>query len=43
MDLVTAGKIEPVEVESRDVSEVNRTLQEMKEGKLQGLVALTHD
>ena len=43
MALVTAGKIEPVEVESRDVSEVNRTLQEMKQGKLQGLVALTHD
>lgn len=43
MDLVTAGKIEPVKVETRNVSEANRTLQEMKEGKLLGLVALTHD
>ena len=43
MALVAAGKIDPVEVESRNVSEANRTLEEMKAGKLQGLVALTHD
>lgn len=43
MELVVAGKIDPVDVETRDVSEVNRTLEEMKEGKLLGLVALTHD
>lgn len=43
MALVAAGKIEPVEVESRNVSEANRTLAEMKTGKLKGLVALTHD
>ncbi len=43
MTLVADGKIEPVEVESRNVSEANRTLEEMKEGKLMGLVALTHD
>ena len=43
MELVVAGKIEPVDVETRDVSEVNRTLEEMKEGKLLGMVALTHD
>ena len=43
MKLVSEGKIEPEEVETRNVSEANRTLQEMKEGKLQGLVALTHD
>ena len=42
MKLVSAGKIEPVEVESRDVSEDNRTLEEMKSGKLLGLVSLTH-
>ena len=42
MKLVSAGKIEPVEVESRDVSEANRTLEEMKSGKLLGLVSLTH-
>ena len=43
MELVVAGKIEPVAVETRDISEANRTLQEMKEGKLLGLVALAHD
>jgi len=43
MELVVAGKIEPVAVETRDVSEANRTLEEMKEGKLLGLVALTHN
>lgn len=43
MALVADGKIEPVEVESRNVSEANRTLKEMKDGKLAGLVALTHD
>ena len=42
MDLVNEGKIESVKVESRDISEINRTLNEMKEGKLLGLVALTH-
>ena len=42
MKLVSAGKIEPVEVESRDVSEANRSLEEMKSGKLLGLVSLTH-
>ena len=41
-NIVTAGKIDPVKVETRNVSEVNRTLQEMKEGKILGLVALTH-
>jgi len=43
MELVVAGKIVPVDVETRDVSEANRTLEEMKEGKLLGLVALTHN
>ena len=43
MELVVAGKIEPVDVETRNVSEVNRTLEEMKEGKLLGMVALSHD
>ena len=35
--------IEPVEVESRNVSEANKTLEEMKNGELLGLVSLTHD
>ena len=43
MELVVAGKIEPVAVETRDVSRVNETLKEMKDGDLLGLVALTHD
>ena len=43
MKLVAAGKIEPVEVESRNVSEANKTLEEMKNGELLGLVSLTHD
>ena len=43
MKLVSAGKIEPIEVESRNVSEATRTLEEMKSGKLQGLVSLTHE
>ena len=43
MELVVSGKIDPVDVETRDVSEANRTLEEMKEGKLLGLVALTHN
>ena len=43
MALVAEGKIEPVEVESRNASEANRTLEEMKEGKLAGLVSLTHN
>ena len=42
MELVVAGKIDPVAVETRDVSEANETLQQMKDGKLLGLVALTH-
>jgi alcohol dehydrogenase/propanol-preferring alcohol dehydrogenase len=43
MTLVAEGKIEPVKVESRNASEANRTLEEMKAGKLIGLVSLTHD
>ncbi len=43
MELVASGKIEAVEVATRDASEATNTLQEMKEGKIQGLVALTHD
>ena len=43
MKLVAEGKIEAIEVETRNVSEATKTLQEMKEGKLLGLVAVTHD
>ena len=43
MELVVSRKIDPVDVETRNVSEANRTLEEMKEGKLLGLVALTHN
>ena len=43
MELVVAGKIDPVAVEIRDVSKANETLKEMKDGELLGLVALTHN
>ena len=43
MELVVSGKIDPVAVETRDVSQANETLQQMKDGKLLGLVALTHN
>ena len=43
VELVVAGKIDPVAVETRDVSKANETLKEMKDGDLLGLVALTHD
>ena len=43
MELVVAGKIDPVAVETRDVSKANETLKEMKDGELLGLVALTHN
>jgi len=43
MELVVADKIDPVDVEMRNISDANRTLEEMKEGRLLGLVALNHD
>lgn len=43
MGLVATGKIDAVEVESRNITEINRTLKEMKEGNLLGLVSMNHE
>jgi D-arabinose 1-dehydrogenase-like Zn-dependent alcohol dehydrogenase len=42
MELVKAGKIEPVPVETRHISKVNDTIGELKAGKIKGLVSLIH-
>lgn len=42
MELVKAGKIEPVPVETRHISKVNDTILQLKEGKIKGLVSLIH-
>jgi D-arabinose 1-dehydrogenase-like Zn-dependent alcohol dehydrogenase len=43
MELVRSGKIEPVEVESRHISEATDTLLDLKNGDISGLVCLKHD
>ena len=43
MQLVRENKIDHVEVEKRNVSEANNTLNDLKKGKINGLVCLTHD
>ena len=43
MELVRENKIEHVEVEKRNASEANKTLNDLKNGKINGLVCLTHD
>lgn len=40
MELVRANKIEPVKVNERDLSEVNKTLADLKNGNIEGLVCL---
>ena len=40
MELVRANKIEPVKVNERDLSEVNKTLADLKSGNIEGLVCL---
>ena len=42
MDLVRAGKIDPVPVEARPASEANQTLEDLKNGKISGLVCLNY-
>jgi len=42
MDLVRAGKIEPVPVEARHVSMANDTIADLKAGNIPGLVCLKH-
>ena len=43
MALVKEGKIDHVEVESRHVSTANETLNDLKNGKINGLVCLNHE
>ena len=43
MELVRENKIEHVKVEKRNASEANKTLNDLKNGKIHGLVCLTHD
>ena len=43
MQLVRENKIDHVDVEKRNVSEANKTLDDLKNGKINGLVCLTHD
>ena len=43
MQLVKEGKIEHVDVEKRNASTANETLNDLKNGKINGLVCLTHD
>lgn len=42
MELVKAGKIEPVAVEVRNISTANDTLLDLKNGNIKGLVCLKH-
>ncbi|MFQ3340191.1 MAG: propanol-preferring alcohol dehydrogenase, partial [Gammaproteobacteria bacterium] len=42
MDLVRAGKIEPVPVETRHISKANDTINDLKTGKIKGLVSLKY-
>jgi len=42
MDLVRAGKIESVPVETRPASQANNTLADLKNGNIKGLVCLKH-
>ena len=42
MELVKAGKIEPIEVETRPASLASDTLADLKSGQIKGLVCLKH-
>jgi alcohol dehydrogenase/propanol-preferring alcohol dehydrogenase len=43
MDLVRSGKIDPVPVEARNVSEADKTIKDLASGSINGLVCLKHD
>ena len=43
MSLVREGKIDHVEVETRHASTANETLNDLKNGKINGLVCLNHE
>ena len=42
-DLVRSGKIDPVPVEARNVSEADKTIKDLASGSINGLVCLKHD
>jgi len=43
MELVNAGKVDPIPVEQRPISEVNAALADLKDGKVLGRLSLVHD
>ena len=43
MTLVKGGKIDHVNVEKRNISDANKTLNDLKNGKINGLVCLVHE
>ena len=43
MELVNAGKVDPIPVEQRPISEVNAALADLKDGKVLGRLSLIHD
>ena len=43
MELVRNGIIDHIDFEKRDISKANETLNDLKNGKIHGLVCLTHD
>ena len=43
MSLVREGKIDNVDVEIRHASKATETLDDLKNGKISGLVCLTHE
>lgn len=43
MELVRTGKVDPIPVEKRPASEANKTLEDLKNGKILGRAALIHD
>jgi alcohol dehydrogenase/propanol-preferring alcohol dehydrogenase len=43
MELVKDGKIDPVPVESKPVNEINGILDDLKNGKVPGLVSISHN
>jgi D-arabinose 1-dehydrogenase-like Zn-dependent alcohol dehydrogenase len=42
MDLVKAGKVNPIPVVSRPASEANSTLEDLKKGKILGRASLIY-
>ena len=43
MELVKEGKIDPVPVESKPAEEINGILDDLKNGKVPGLISITHN